>query len=95
MENTNNIPCKNCITFAICKQLYVSNFTNDKYRNEIVYPKPDIMARSALVHKCDIIFEWTFNLININDIDRDVVASWMHKLFFGESLDIKSTQFIY
>lgn len=47
----NNFPCKDCITFAICKGIYKEAYLKEK---RICY----ISSRRSLTDRCTILSDW-------------------------------------
>lgn len=51
-----DIPCHNCITYAICKTLF-----NNHCKSEEPYDHSSIRARIKIVDNCQIIRNWMFS----------------------------------
>lgn len=86
------IPCINCLTFAICKNIYQKKYTSlleNNYSEEGARGS----TRPVLYEKCKILFRWVqdcSHLIVTWKIRRDIYQE-IHELFMNEDSHVNTS----
>lgn len=80
----NEIPCKECISFAICKIVYnkaeeVDILYNRKYSNDIYSLEHEVGARiQSIYERCELFSDWYDDIRerynrNLEDLDTNII----------------------